>query len=220
MSKKVLLKTIIPASMAIAVVGSGYGVWFFNNTMAGTSSAADLKLTAAVCLDGLTSSIKGDVLLDQSADINTDDPTLVLTVDYKKILSLSRNADGTTYTNNPVTETSSGVAASDDEKISFTYSISTAISGGLENYISIAKIGGNDVTDTTESGAGKETGKVDIKHDKIGEKTTDNYPITLKWDFGYPDKINTFAKYQELYATVAKSSILITTNIDSSTINK
>jgi hypothetical protein len=220
MSKKnMILKAVLPVSMALAVVGSGYGVWFFNETSA-TNTASNLKLTPAVTIDGLKSKVTGDILLDQSEDINKDNPNLVLSVNYTKILELDRNYSNqtSTYSNTPATMTTANTnTGTTGEGVSFTYNFTAEIKGGLETYIAFTSIGtANMGIQTSISGSDKYTGSLD--HTAIFQNTSDNYPIKLTWKNGYPKNINSFAEYQKLYDIVGKSEVLITTTIDKASV--
>ena len=93
--KKRMLAVMLPVAAFVALAGTGFGVWVFQNANA-VKASASYNVANAVALNGMTVKSTGTVVLDQSAIINS--VSLAVGVDYEEIKGNFGTADGNTYT--------------------------------------------------------------------------------------------------------------------------
>lgn len=143
MKKKFLVGTVLPALAGAAVVGSGFSLWFFNNTWTSQDQTLSQKVTQVVALGDIEKADDFTIVFDQTSA-------------GRKALGLEAStaaADGITIDWNGNT-TKSAVYTSvndngneeidhDDDKIYFTFTTTITIEnagtkGKLEDYLSIS----------------------------------------------------------------------------------
>ncbi len=128
--KKRFLNTILPIAAFIALSGTGFGFWVFNNTSTVTSYA-DFSITDAASLDGLTINlIDNGIILDQTSSDLTIGGNLGCNIDLEHgmagTVNASNNYEYTTNTTNL--------------SLAFDYQIKVTLGGNLGDYLAVDSV--------------------------------------------------------------------------------
>jgi len=128
--KKSLLNTILPIAAFIAISGTGFGVWVFNNTTT-TTAYADFSITDAASLDGLTINlIDNNITLDQTAS------DLVIGGNLGCNIDLEHGMAGTVNASNNYEYTTNTTNLS----LAVDYQIKVTLGGNLGDYLGVESV--------------------------------------------------------------------------------
>ena len=186
--KKRMLAVMLPVAAFVALAGTGFGVWVFQNANA-VKASASYNVANAVALNGMTVKSTGTVVLDQSAIINS--VSLAVGVDYEEIKGNFGTADGNTYTYD------SNDAANTAIKVE--YKVEVAISAGLAEYIKCDTIGG-EAAGTTMTFASVTADTTDT--------TDQDLAVVFSWNVG--KKPTTLAEFTTMNDKCAHETIVFT----------
>lgn len=150
--KRFLVSILVPASAAIAVVGSGFSVWYFGDKEVNTSTSADLEVKNLLQIGSFTEEL---ATLKLTFDQTTDGRKKALASNGSDELS-DLEATGITFsgTNTSVTYTSPTNPAEDhgdygSNHVKTQIKSVVKIEGGLENWLTV-ETNGTKVTSETD----------------------------------------------------------------------
>ena len=159
--KKRMLAVMLPVAAFVALAGTGFGVWVFNETTAANTSA-DFIVTNAVSVDAVKAVVSGELTLDQEVVVGSANYEAI--ADKNNTVSLALSADYTGLTGvegkySTGTSTYSYTDVTAASAIKFKYEVKTTIAGGLENYIKLATLTGDDKVEVASAANDAETAK-------------------------------------------------------------
>ncbi len=224
MKKRVILGTILPAAAAIAVIGSGYAIWHFNDTASKLTSDMSLSITSVVKGASLeknfdTLSLEFDQTETSRKDVNSKENTSLgstitengtETANGISFVAKSGETAVTeaTVTYKEVTNTDdSGVSyatpTTDNGNVGQVFTVTLSLPTSVAEYISITTtslgtgwtIESNGVADTT-------TNTTTWKFKNTAWSTSDN-PVTWSWSnisfsYGSDKEPTDYAGYKKL----------------------
>ena len=155
MKKKFLIGSLLPVLAGAAVVGSGFSLWFFNNTKTSVEQTLDKKVTQVVAVGNITKADDFAIVFDQTTAGRT----------ALNLGASTAAADGIAIDwNGKTNKTAVYTSVNDNGKgeidhdgtiyFSFTTTITitnTSTKGKLENYLNIAYTGAKTSTHTADS---------------------------------------------------------------------
>lgn len=146
MKKKFLIGSLLPVLAGAAVVGSGFSLWFFNNTWTSQDQTLSQKVTQVVAVGDIAAADDFTVVFDQTEAgrkaLNLEASTAAadgITIDWDG--KTNKTAVYTSVNNN-----GNGEIDHDDDKIYFSFTTTITITntsekGKLEDYLNIAYAG-------------------------------------------------------------------------------
>jgi len=165
--KKRMLAVMLPVAAFVALAGTGFGVWVFNNTTA-ASTSADFTVANAVSVDGLTLTAKDNkIVIDKTGEPDCDlalEYTLGATIDIEKGAVGTYTAPDYAYTDNKTASS-----------LSVKYNFTVTLTGGMETYF--------DVSVATPEGLTLEGGTYNVTYTANVVESKD-FAITLAWKTG------------------------------------
>lgn len=156
MKKKFLIGSLLPVLAGAAVVGSGFSLWFFNNTWTKQDQTLSQKVTQVVAIGNITTADDFTVVFDQTTAgreaLHLEASTAAadgITIDWA-----GKTNKTAVYTS--VNDNGNGEIDHDDDKIYFSFTTTititnTSTKGKLENYLNIAYAGAKTSTHTDGS---------------------------------------------------------------------
>ena len=185
--KKRMLAVMLPVAAFVALAGTGFGVWVFNETAVATANAS-YKIENAVST-GMTAKATGTVVLDQAAIRNGI--SIAVGVNYEEIKGNFGTANGETYSYGK-----NDLAAS---AVKVEYNVAVALSADLAEYIKCDTIGG-EAAGTTKT------------FDSITVSTTSDTDQDLAVVFSWADgkKPETAVAYKTMNDKLADETIKFT----------
>ena len=193
--KKRMLAVMLPVAAFVALAGTGFGVWVFNNTNA-ASAGANYTVTDAVAMDGLTLNLTDKSLtLDQNS---SDDLQIAGTIGANIDIEAGGVGTATAATTNE------WAGATVGETLRANYKVEVA--NGLSTYITVKDVTVGSVKQTTGFSFAQswtEDTLNDSKSITVNFAWTSSKPTTMK---GYTDMI-TAIKGKAITVTVSVSDV-------------
>ncbi len=225
MKKRVILGTILPAAAAIAVIGSGYAIWHFNDTASKLTSDMSLSITSVVKGASLeknfdTLSLEFDQTETSRGNVNTAENTsLGSTItengtETANGISFVAKSGETAVTD--ATVTYKEVTNTDDSDVSYAtptidsgnvgqvFTVTLSLPTSVAEYISISTTSlGTGWTIETDYPKADTTAKTTTWKFKNTNWSTSDNPVTWSWSnisfsYGSDKEPTDYAGYKKL----------------------
>ncbi len=155
MKKKFLVGSLLPVLAGAAVVGSGFSLWFFNDTFKQEDQALSKRVTQVVAVGDITKADDFTIVFDQTSEgrtaLHLEASTAAadgITIDWA-----GKTNKTAVYTS--VNDNGNGEIDHDDDKIYFSFTTTITITnngtGKLEDYLNIAYPGAKTSTHENDS---------------------------------------------------------------------
>ncbi len=191
--KKRMLAVMLPVAAFVALAGTGFGVWVFNETTA-ASAGANYTVTDAVAMNGLTLSLTDkELVLDQTASDLQISGTIGATIDMEHGgVGTANAADATKNT-----------WADSTESQTLTAKYNVAIANGLSEYITVKDVKIAEADAQTSGFSFAQTWTADA---------TDSKAITVnfEWTAKKPSKMS---DYTAMIAAIKDKAIAVTVSV-------
>ena len=188
--KKRMLAVMLPVAAFVALAGTGFGVWVFNNTNS-ASASADYTVTDAVAMDGLTLDLTDKSL---TLDQNAFDLQIAGTIGAK--IDIAHGGVGT------ATAATTNTWEDSTKTATLTANYNVAVTNGLSTYITVknVKVG------TAEA---QTTG---FKFSQSWTATT-NDSKALVINFDWASKPSTIDEYKAMVTAIQNKAITVTVSV-------
>jgi hypothetical protein len=189
--KKRMLAVMLPVAAFVALAGTGFGVWVFNETTA-ASAGANYTVTDAVAMNGLTLELTDkDLVLDQ----NSSDLQIAGTIGAK--IDMEHGGVGTAQSE----LTNKWSDSTGSQTLTAKYNV--AIDNGLSTYIAVKDVKVADAVAQTTGFSFPQTWTADATDSKA-------IVVNFEWTAAKPGNMKA---YTDMIAAIKTKAITVTVSV-------
>jgi hypothetical protein len=202
--KKRMLAVMLPVAAFVALAGTGFGVWVFNET-SNVSTHAGYSVTNAYSVGAIILA-KGTAAGDDTITLDQNNPDFQLK--YVTTSGVTEALGGSSAAGESQGDWTAN-AASDTFKVKANYKFEVVLGGGLEKYIAIKSID-RETNNAVTSGSAFDVTYASVTKNSV---LTETYNIEFEWK---PDmKPTTIAAYNTMVGDVDTGTITLTATLNS-----